>query len=43
MALTDRLDATAVALAHILRANQAYAHPDEHGDPDATEPAGIRL
>lgn len=69
MALTDRLDATAVALAHILRANQAYAHPDERvdltrsplvdgafqafaeawdefsedGDPDATEPAGIRL
>ena len=69
MALTDRLDATAAALAHVLRANQAYAHPDERvdltqsplvdgafqafaeawdefcseGDPDATEPAGIRL
>lgn len=32
MALTERLDVTAVALAHILRANQAYAHPDERVD-----------
>ncbi len=32
MALTERLDATAVALAHALRANQVYAHPDERVD-----------
>ena len=32
MALTERLDATAVALAHVLRANQAHAHPDERVD-----------
>ena len=32
MALTERLDATGVALAHILRANQVYAHSDERVD-----------
>lgn len=32
MALTERLDVTGVALAHILRANQVYAHPDERVD-----------
>lgn len=30
--LTDRLDATATALAHVLRVNQAHAHPDERVD-----------
>ena len=29
---TGRLDATAAALAHALRANQAHAHPDERVD-----------